>query len=400
MERVKIRETNLDFGSLTNRATTDMIVLHHTGENDIDASAEQIHGWHLNQEWAGIGYHFVIRKDGTIERGRPEWAVGSHAYGENSHTLGIHISGDFEQAKPTENQIESCAALIADLCEKYNISCDRTHIVGHGELMPTACPGKNLQALLNNGALIDKANKYLLGISNKDKPPEEKLWNDIQEKIWDFFKNKGLNDYAIAGIMGNLYAESGLIPTNLQNNFEKTLGMSDGEYTQKVDSGEYGKEEFMYDSAGYGLAQWTYYARKAAMYTFAKGKGKSIGDLDTQLEFLWNELEEHSTLLAELKNAQSVREASTAFLLDFERPADQSESQRAKRAGYSQEFFDKFGGSEMRYNNLDEVPDWAKDTVKKWQELKILNGDGANLDLSADMVRLIVMFERRMRVAI
>ena len=400
MERVKIKETNLDFGSLNNRPTTDMIVLHHTGENDIDASAEQIHSWHLNQEWAGIGYHFVIRKDGTIERGRPEWAVGSHAYGENSHTIGIHISGDFEQAKPTKSQIESCAALIADLCERYNISCDRARIVGHGELMPTACPGKNLQALLDNGALIDKANNYLLGITNKDKPPEEKLWNDIQEKIWNFLKNKGLNDYAIAGIMGNLYAESGLIPTNLQNNFESTLGMSDDEYTQKVDNGTYTKEDFMYDSAGYGLAQWTYYARKAALYTFAKGKGKSIGDLDTQLEFLWSELEEHSTLLAELQNAKSVREASVAFLLDFERPADQSEGQRAKRAGYSQEFFDKFGGSEMRYNNLDEVPDWAKDTVKKWQELKILNGDGASLDLSSDMVRLIVMFERRMRVSI
>ena len=400
MERVKIKETNLDFGSLSNRAVTDMIVLHHTGENDIDASAEQIHGWHLNQEWAGIGYHFVIRKDGTIERGRPEWAIGSHAYGENSHTIGIHLSGDFEQAKPTENQIESCAALIADLCERYSISCGREHIVGHGELMPTACPGKNLQALLDNGALIDKANNYLLGITNKDKPPEEKLWNDIQEKIWNFLKNKGLNDYAIAGIMGNLYAESGLIPTNLQNNFESTLGMSDDEYTQKVDNGTYTKEDFMYDSAGYGLAQWTYYARKAALYTFAKGRNASISDLDMQLEFLWSELEEHSALLTQLKNAQSVREASTAFLLDFERPADQSEGQRAKRAGYSQQFYDKFGGSEMRYNNLNEMPDWAKDTVKMWQDLKILNGDGANLDLSADMVRLIVMFERRMRATI
>ncbi len=156
----------------------------------------------------------------------------------------------------------------------------------------------------------------------------------------------------------------------------------------------------MYDSAGYGLAQWTYYARKAALYTFVKSHGASIGDLDMQLEFLWSELTEHSALLAQLKNAQSIREASTAFLLDFERPADQSESQRAKRAGYSQQFCDKFGGSEMRYNNLNEVPDWAKDTVKMWQDLKISNGDGANLDLSADMVRLIVMFERRMRATI
>jgi hypothetical protein len=50
----------------------------------MDASAEQIHGWHLGNGWAGIGYHYVIRKDGTIERGRPEWAIGSHAYGFES----------------------------------------------------------------------------------------------------------------------------------------------------------------------------------------------------------------------------------------------------------------------------------------------------------------------------
>ena len=121
---VKIVETNLDFTSLTERSITDMIVIHHTGGNDIDASAEQIHGWHKNQGWAGIGYHYVIRKDGTIERGRPEWAIGSHAYGENSHTIGIHISGDFDSAEPTEKQIENCAELVADICTRYGIPID------------------------------------------------------------------------------------------------------------------------------------------------------------------------------------------------------------------------------------------------------------------------------------
>ena len=160
MQRAKIIETNLEFSSLNERKLTDMIVIHHTGMNDIDASAAQIHGWHLNQGWSGIGYHFVVRKNGNIERGRPEWAIGSHAYGENSHTIGIHLSGDFEQAHPTSKQIEMTAMLIANLCADYNIPIDRKHIVGHGELMATDCPGKNLQKLLDNGALTGKANWY------------------------------------------------------------------------------------------------------------------------------------------------------------------------------------------------------------------------------------------------
>lgn len=157
---IDIVETNLDFDSLSERSYTDQIVIHHTGCNDIDASAEEIHGWHLNNGWAGIGYHYVVRKDGTIERGRPEWAIGSHAYGENSHTIGIHLSGDFDSAEPTAEQIERCAMLIADICDRYGIPIDRTHVVGHGELMATSCPGENLQALLDDGTITGKAAWY------------------------------------------------------------------------------------------------------------------------------------------------------------------------------------------------------------------------------------------------
>lgn len=162
MQQVDIKETNLDFTNLSERGATDMIVIHHTGSvQDMDASAAQIHSWHLGQGWAGIGYHFVIRKDGTVERGRPEWAVGSHAYGENSHTIGIHLSGDFNAGVPTEAQVEKCAMLLAYLCDKYGIPVDRNHIVGHGELMSTDCPGSSLQALLDDGTLTGKANWYL-----------------------------------------------------------------------------------------------------------------------------------------------------------------------------------------------------------------------------------------------
>lgn len=181
MKRAEIVETDLDFSSLTERDVTDMIVIHHTGCNDIDASAEQIHGWHINNGWAGIGYHFVIRKDGTIERGRPEWAVGSHAYGENSHTIGIHLSGDFTQAYPTTEQVEKCALLIANLCEDYGIPTDREHIVGHGELMSTDCPGENLQALLDDGTLTGKANYYRYGEAPQQQEVAVERYNSLED---------------------------------------------------------------------------------------------------------------------------------------------------------------------------------------------------------------------------
>lgn len=71
--------------------------------------------------------------------------------------------------------------------------------------------------------------------------------------IWEFLKAKGLNDFGAAGLMGNLYAESGLSPTNLQNTYNNKFCMTDEEYTTSVDRGSY--KNFVRDSAGYGLAQ-------------------------------------------------------------------------------------------------------------------------------------------------
>ena len=112
----------------------------------------------------------------------------------------------------------------------------------------------------------------------------------VEQQIWNYFKDKGLNEFGIAGLMGNLYAESALNPKNLQNTYEKKLGYSDTDYTQAVDNGIY--NNFVKDSAGYGLAQWTYWSRKQALLSYAKSVGKSIGDLEMQLGFLYKELSE------------------------------------------------------------------------------------------------------------
>lgn len=165
---------------------------------------------------------------------------------------------------------------------------------------------------------------------------------NIASTIWLFLKEKGLNDYAIAGIMGNLYAESALNPTNLQQSYEKKLGYTDESYTKAVDNGSY--DDFAKDSAGYGLAQWTYHTRKAALLEYARSKGKSISDLAMQLEFMWQEMQGYKYMMSVLKEATSILEASTAVLTQYERPADMSETVQRKRATYGQKYYDEFTG--------------------------------------------------------
>lgn len=165
-----------------------------------------------------------------------------------------------------------------------------------------------------------------------------------EQKIWSFLIGKIGNAYGVAGLMGNLNAESGLRANNLQNSYEKSLGMTDEQYTAAVDNGSY--TNFAKDSAGYGLAQWTFHTRKAALLSYVKSVGASIGSLDMQLNFLYKELSENykTSVLAILKSAKSVREASDVVLTKFERPANQSEAVKIKRAGYGQTYYNKYAG--------------------------------------------------------
>lgn len=147
MQKVNIKKTNLqyDYSQLSNRTKTDMVVIHHTGNpTDDDLSSAEINASHQAQGWTCIGYHYVIRKDGTIEEGRPHWTIGAHAYGDNDHTIGIHVCGNFEIAQPTQAQIESLAMLLANVCDDYGLPIDKDHVVAHRDLMATACCGENL----------------------------------------------------------------------------------------------------------------------------------------------------------------------------------------------------------------------------------------------------------------
>lgn len=182
--------------------------------------------------------------------------------------------------------------------------------------------------------LIERANS---------KPPAEASTGSEadQRTMWNFLQGKFGNDFAVAGLMGNLYAESGFISINLQQSYEGKLGYTDITYTNAVDSGAY--TNFVKDGAGYGLAQWTHWSRKQMMYDYIKSMSKSIGDYQAQLDFLWYELEKSfASLVKKLKAAISVKEASNLVLHNYERPADQSEAAENRRAGYCQKYYDKF----------------------------------------------------------
>ena len=136
--------------------------------------------------------------------------------------------------------------------------------------------------------------------------------------------NSGFSENAVAGMMVNLQAESGFSPINLQNSYENSLGFTDSSYTLAVDNGSYSANSFVHDSAGYGLAQWTYYSRKQNLYNYAKSRNTSIGDLGMQLEFFVQELQGYSDVYKYVTGNYSADNISTNFCLSYENPKNAS----------------------------------------------------------------------------
>ena len=119
--------------------------------------------------------------------------------------------------------------------------------------------------------------------------------------------------------------------------------MTDEEYTAAVDSGAYTAEQFAADGFGYGLCQWTYKTRKAGLLQCARKCSVSIGDAAAQIVFLREELQQSfRSVWNAILYAVSVREASDAFMLGYEKPKNQSEENQARRAELGQRYFDQF----------------------------------------------------------
>ena len=137
-----------------NLQKVNKIIIHHSANDRASDTAKSIHSEHLSRGWAGIGYHFLIRADGTIEKGRPQGNAGAHCVGANTGSLGICLSGNFEKSMPTAAQIQALIWLIAKLLKNYRIIC----ILPHSAYDATACPGRFLRDMLAD--IWAAANKY------------------------------------------------------------------------------------------------------------------------------------------------------------------------------------------------------------------------------------------------
>lgn len=133
---MKIFDTDFKWnGSLSKRTRTDFIILHHrAGDGDVSS----IHQGHLKNGWSGIGYHFYVRKDGSVFRGRPIGMVGAHCTNYNSCSVGVCFEGNFEKEEMTKAQIKAGQRLVEYLRNLY----PKAEVKRHGELQATACPGR------------------------------------------------------------------------------------------------------------------------------------------------------------------------------------------------------------------------------------------------------------------
>lgn len=178
---------------------------------------------------------------------------------------------------------------------------------------------------------------------------------ETARKAWEYLVKNGLTEAGAAGLMGNLQAESGIIPNRVEILCLKRLKehgklYTDATYTAFVDDGTISRAEFLNPLPGklygYGLAQWTSPGRKAGLYDLCKAKGVSIGDLNTQLEWLLTELKtSYNGVFKTLATTKDILTASNTVLTKFERPIDTGTAVRQTRYNYAKTIYEEFAGS-------------------------------------------------------
>ena len=151
----------------------------------------------------------------------------------------------------------------------------------------------------------------------------------------------GMSPVGACAMGGYMMAESGMKANNLQDSYQKKLGYTDDSYTSSVDSGNYTRTQFLADEAGYGICQWTWHTRKAALYDFAKKNGKSIGDEDMQVQFCIAELKtDYPTLWKFLCETHDAYTATERICKEYEQPAVNNIETRYK---YARQLYKDYG---------------------------------------------------------
>ena len=138
------------------RERTEAIFVHCSATKpSMDIGRETIEMWHKQQGWLAIGYHFIIKRDGTVEEGRPVDVIGSHVKDWNYKSVGVCLvggindKGNFE-ANFTPAQMHSLDVMLKSLKAKY----PRAEIKAHHDVAPKACPSFDLQRWLKTGEMV------------------------------------------------------------------------------------------------------------------------------------------------------------------------------------------------------------------------------------------------------
>lgn len=217
-----MKNANLKFnGKLRPRAATNGIVLHHAAAQR--ATPQQIHEWHLRRGWLGAGYNVYVRKDGSVWELRPLWAVGAHAEGVNSESIGVCAEGmyhplsgqPYDREMPAE-QFDALVKVVKDLMEEYPYI---KWIKGHNEVpgSTTACPGsyfplKKIVIAATNSSNIEEVDDMKKGDRG---PAVERLQRLLMALGYQLPK------YGIDGIFGaeteaavNAFKKSAGLPQN------------------------------------------------------------------------------------------------------------------------------------------------------------------------------------------
>lgn len=370
------------------KITVKGLMLHSVGCAQPNASAF-IKNWNKSTYNNACVHGFIDGNTGVIYQTLPwnhrGWHCGKGSKGSGNDThIGVEMcepscikytSGATftcynkeEAITVSKRTYASAVKLFAYLCEMYSLDpMGDGVIISHAEgnargiASSHADPSHMWTQLGMTGYSMDNFRKAVKEAIEADKKAQEEADKRAQEetkaepkldpieltgktdaeKIWNYLLSEICNKYGVAGLMGNLYAESALSSINLQDSYNSKLGMTDRQYTDAVDDGSYAN--FVKDSAGYGLAQWTYYTRKQKLYDFAQAHGTSIGDLGSQLGYLMKELKEsYPSVLTTLKQAASVKVASDAVLLKFEKPANTGATVQEKRAAFGETFYKEY----------------------------------------------------------
>ena len=177
--------------------------------------------------------------------------------------------------------------------------------------------------------------------------------------VWDHLILEFKNQIAVAGIMGNLAGESGIIPYRVENDNIPPYEFSHN-YTTLVDNGSITENDFIYNSPsgygkGYGLAQWTYDSRKQNMYNYWKTYGGSIGSIEFGVDWLIKELkEDYTPVYNQLLTIDDLRTASDLVLHDYEGIHGQEEV----RYELSLEILKEYGKPQPVIQKNKKIPLW------------------------------------------